>query len=203
MGNGYLETHMNSKLSAIFVLSAALLAACSSEEPTPTPVPRAPAANVQTQAAKPADPTAKMARAVTAGKASAPIELKYDVLVKPQPGEPIEIDLALIPGANADSIAVAVTATPGLEIVSAPNATFGPLKAGEVANHKITARAAKIDVVYITVTATVTAIGTTQARAFAIPLIIGDPVTVAPSDASAKPDATGQKVQGMPAKESK
>jgi hypothetical protein len=194
---------MKSKLSAIFVLSAALLAACSSEEPTPTPVPRAPAANVQTQAAKPVDPTAKMARAVTAGKSSAPVELKYDVLVKPQPGEPIEIDLALIPGADVDSLSVAVTATPGLEIVSTPTASFGPLKAGEVANHKITARAAKVDVVYITVTATLTAVGTSQARSFAIPLIVGDPVAVTPSDASAKPDATGQKVQGMPAKETK
>jgi hypothetical protein len=194
---------MNMKLAALCVLSAGLLSACGSEEPTPTPVPRAPAA--QPQASKPSDPTAKMAHAVTAGKASAPVDLKYDVLAKPEPGKSIEIDLAVIPGVNADSISVAVTATPGLEITSNANATFGAVSSGAAAHHKITARAAKIDVVYVTVTVTMTAVGTTQSRAFAIPLIVGDPAAAAASvsDAQTKTDATGQKVQAMPAKESK
>lgn len=196
---------MKTKLAAILILSAGWLAGCGSDEPAPdaAPVPRAPATQQQAQSAKPADLTAKMARAVTSGKSAAPVELKYEIRTKPEPGKPIEIDLALIAGAHSDSLTVAVTATPGLEIVTGSNGTFGPLNAGEIANHKVTAQVAQIDVVYLTVTATLAAAGTSQARTFAIPLIVGSPAPATPSSASAKPDATGQKVQGMPAKETK
>jgi hypothetical protein len=195
-------------LSAILAVAASALTACGSgDAPAPAPQQPAPVA----QAPKPADPTAKMARAVVSGKSGAAVELKYDVLSKPEPGKPIEIDLALISGSVADSLTVNVTAAPGLEVLSNATGNFGTLKFGEVAHHKVTVRADRADVVYLTVTAIVNAVGVNSARTFAIPLIFTEPGATgtptaavhATNDAQTKPDATGQKIQSMPAQESK
>jgi hypothetical protein len=199
---------MNIKTTAttILILSAALYGCGSDDEAAKatqavTPVVRE---------AKPVDPTEKMARAVASGKTGAAVELKYDVLSKPEPGKPIEIDLAFIPSTVADTLVVNVTATPGLEVVANETANFGLLKIGEVAHHKITVRAERADVVYLTVVVTLNAVGVNSVRTFAIPLIVSDPnAPDAPASASVvtqaqmKTDATGQKIQSMPAQESK
>ena len=199
-----MKIQSTAKLSATLVLAASALAACGSDEPaiqTPEPM-------VAKPQAKPADPTAKMARAVVSGKTTAAVELRYDVAGKPEPGKLIEVDLALIPTAVAESLAVTVTGTPGLEVVSNATATYNSLKIGQVAHQKITIRSQRAEVGYLTVTATVIAVGLTSARTFAIPLIFSDPASAAAAaDArvttgpQAKPDATGQKIQSMPAQE--
>lgn len=188
---------------AILLLSVSLFG-CGSDEDTAKAAKTA--APVVKEAA-PVDPTAKMARAVPSSKSGAAIELKYDVLSKPETGKPIEIDLALIPSSLLDSISVNVTATPGLEIVTNATGNFGVTKIGEVTHHLITVRADHADVVYLTVAVTVNAVGVNSARTFAIPLIVSDPgapeAQPAAKDAAnidTKTDSAGQKVQSMPAK---
>ena len=46
------------------------------------------------------------------------VDLKYDVLAKPDVGQPFEIELAFLPRLAADSLEVEVTGIPGLTLVS-------------------------------------------------------------------------------------
>jgi hypothetical protein len=162
---------------ASLILSIAIvfsLAACGSGDKTP--VPAAPVKEAPKRAAQPADPTEKMAHAVVAGKSGASVDLKYDVLNKPEPGKAIEIELALIAGAVLDSASLNVSAMPGITIVSNPDASFGKLGVGEIARQKFIVMADQPSVVYLTVTATATSVGINSSRTFAIPLIVATPV---------------------------
>jgi len=120
-----------------------------------------------------------MAHAVVSGKAGASVDLKYDVLNKPEPGKPVEIDLAVIPGAVLDAMTLNVSAMPGLTIASNAEGSFGKLAIGEVARHKFSVVADRADVIYLTVTATTYAVGVTATRSFVIPLIVAVPVPAA------------------------
>jgi hypothetical protein len=195
---------------AVLLLASSVLGACGDDEPAPQPTQQ-PVAPKPKAAATSADPTAKMARAYISGKQSAPVDLKYDVASKPQPGKVLDIDLAFVTTAVADSMAVTIASgTPGLEILSGATANFGILKIGEVTHHKISVRGDRADVLYFTVTATLHAVGVNSSRTWSIPLIFLDPAgpaaatsANATADAQAKPDAAGQKVQSLPARENK
>ncbi len=172
--------------TAILFLALSILAACGSKNETPAPVQtvvRKP------QIAKPADPTARMAHAVVTAKTGAAVDLKYDVLSKPEAGKPLELDLALVLGTVVDSMTVNVAATPGLEIVGNATATFDKLKIGEVTHQKVEVRAEHAEVVYLTVTATLFAVGTSSVRAFAIPLIFSEPATTSEPNSATQPTA--------------
>ncbi len=194
---------VHSKVQSVAILFACvLLAACGSEE-APAPVPQS--AAPKPQAPKPPDPTAKMAKAY-AGKPTAPVDLKYDVPSKPEPGKTLEIDLAFIVTAVTDSMTVSISSgTEGLEILSGATGAFGALKHDEIVKHAVTVRADRADVLYFTVTATLTTVGIHSSRTFSIPLIFSDPTDVAATTTpptQAKSDATGQKVESLPAQES-
>jgi hypothetical protein len=178
----------------LLVIGAGLLAACGSDNKTPAPQP-VPAIPKKAQVETPTDPTEKMAHAVVIGKSGAAVDLKYDILNKPEAGKPIEIDLAVIPGVVLDSLTLSVTTAPGLSVVSNPEASFGKLAIGEAARQKLIVAAERPDVVYMTITATAYAVGVTSTRAFAIPLIVSDPTNTAPEAAkteAAKTEAVGQ-----------
>jgi len=186
------------------LLTAACLVACGSEESTPAPQPAKVAPKPQAPA-QPADPTAKMARAVPSGKSGAAVDLKYEVTSKPEPGKPIAIELALIPGSVTDSMTVHVAGSPGLEVVANPTGMFGALKIGEVANHTVSVRAERAEMLYLTITATLSALNINSVRTFAIPLIFTDAAADAKVTTTAEPqpqqDATGQKIESMKAEE--
>jgi hypothetical protein len=185
---------------ALLILTAGSIAGCGSDDKAAapsTPQPKTPVAKVE---ASPADPTAKMAHAVVVGKSGAAVDLKYDVLNKPEIGKPVEIELALIPGAVLDSMTVSLAATtPGLTVISGGEGSFGKLAIGEVARQKFLVTADKEDVLYLTVTATAYAVGLSSTRSFAIPLIFSAP----PPAADVHADTPAQKVQTASAPEKK
>jgi len=181
-------TRLSWIIVAIFAVCA--LAACGSGDKTPVPAPAQPVVKEPTA---PADPTLRMAHAVVSGKAGASVDLKYDVLNKPEPGKPVEIDLAVIPGAVLDAMTLNVSAMPGLTIASNAEGSFGKLAIGEVARHKFSVVADRADVIYLTVTATTYAVGVTATRSFVIPLIVAVPVPAALSTPAASGSAQEKK----------
>lgn len=59
---------------------------------------------------------ADMVGAVSLGKASPDIDLKFALKERPAVGEPVDIDVALIPGHELDQVYATFSATDGLEI---------------------------------------------------------------------------------------
>jgi len=141
-------------------------------------------------AATPADPTAKFARAVAA-KSSGLVDLRYDIAAKPLVNTPIDIELAFVPNEGADSMAVTFVPSEGLTLSaeSAPNLEV--VKVGTAHRVTVSAMASTPDVFYVTVTATMYTAGTSTARTFTIPLIVSDPAAAGePADAAATKSPT-------------
>jgi hypothetical protein len=147
------------------------LSACGSKEESQVAAPIQPVKREQT----PDDPTAKMARAVPIGGATAPVNIKYEILNKPIVGKPIEIDLAVIPTQGADSMTVTYAGSSGLTLSTDAAPPIDVVKTGQAERLKISAQAQQDTVFYVTVTATVYVAGTSSARVFAIPIIVSAP----------------------------
>lgn len=189
---------------AVIVALAAALAACGrgAEEPAAATDAAAAAGTVAGNAATPAeapdDP--RMANAVSSGKTSAPVDLKYDILAKPAVGEPFEIELALVPRLAADSLEVEITGIPGLTVVNGGAARFEGVVAGERYAAKVLARADASGIYYANVVAKLVTQVQTEARTFSIPIAVG---VVQPAEKPVpRQDASGQAVQSLPAEES-
>ena len=180
---------------------AAVLVACggggdkSADQPDITPTRK----NGGDKAAAAAPAESRMADAVATGKTSAPVDLQYDLLAKPDVGQPFEIELAFLPRLAADTLQVEVSAIPGLTLVNGGGAQFEPVVAGERYTAKVLVNADAAGIYYVNVVARMLTKVQTEARTFSIPVVVGTAPAV--QKASPAQDATGQAIQSMPAAE--
>jgi hypothetical protein len=201
-------------IAAAAALATALLAGCGGSEYDPNadvPAPQQQGGAPQAGGAPAAAPvvaapptpgeekTANMASAVVDSKTSAPVDMKYDVLAKPDVGQPFEVELVFLPRIAADTLDVTVTEAPGLVLVGQRDARFGPIESGQPYSLKVLVRGDAAGLFYLSATAKIATAVQTEARAFAIPVVVGTPAPV--EKPAAQVDAKGQAVQSMPAKE--
>jgi hypothetical protein len=196
--------------AAAALLAAALVAACGGgrgeeEVAQAAQDPAAAAAAAPVAAAPPAEDPAKarLASAVADGKTSAPVDMKYDVLTKPAQGQPFEVELVFEPRQAADTLEIEVTDAPGLVLVGETTAKFGPVEAGQSYTAKVLVKGDNAGLYYIGVLAKMSTQVQTESRAFAVPVVIGDPAAGQKPAAAAILDAQGQAVQPMKAEEPK
>jgi hypothetical protein len=193
-------------MAATALLAAALATACGGGKDEAAAVAKAEKAKVE-RAAAAAPPTsadekhARLASAVVDGKTTAPVDMKYDVLAKPALGQPFEVEMTFDARLPADRLETEITEAPGLTIVGEKTASFTPVEGGKSYSSKVLVQGDNPGLYYIGVVAKMSTKVQTESRAFAIPVVIGDP----PSAQKATPskDATGQAVQSMPAQEPK
>jgi hypothetical protein len=177
---------------------ALLLSACGSEEAAPPPVVKAPAPKPIVAADNPA---ASMAKAVSTAKSGAAVELRYEIGAKPAVGVPFDVDLALVSGADTETMTVVIAGMPGLTVADEVVAPLTDVVAGQVYPHKFTALVDQPGVYYISVTVTTLSRTITQARTFSIPVLVGDPAVARKPTVEPQKDAKGQAIQSMPAEE--
>ena len=103
-------TRSAARVFAVVAL-AAVLAACGRGKEEVAADQPAPAANGAPGDAAATPPVVvenpddqRMANAVATGKTAAAVDLKYDVLAKPDVGQPFEVELALLPRVAADAL---------------------------------------------------------------------------------------------------
>src|SRR5258705_8072685 len=119
--------------------------------------------------------TADMVRGVSPGKASAPIDLKFNIASRPTLGVPLDIDVAVIATSQSDSMTLSVQGSGGIEIDSSTSlANFPKSLPGSLYRHKlrVTPRAEGAFNVNLLVTAAVPGSGA-QSRSFSIPVLVG------------------------------
>lgn len=205
------DSRINGAARAALVLSmVAALAACGSggkeASPAAPPATETPPAAVTAGPPPPAPVDQSFADAVedarttaTSGKAAAAVDLKYDVLAKPEPGQPFEIELAFVPRLPADALEVEVTAIPGVTIVSGATARFENVMPATRYTTRVQAGAEAPGLYYLGVVARMVTKVQTEARAFSVPVVVGTvPATAKPQPAV---DTKGQAIQSMPAEE--
>lgn len=115
-----------------------------------------------------------MVSAVSGAKSSAIVDLKFKLGARPEPGKPIDIDIAVIPKVAGARIRVLLQNAEGLEIRSGQEMLLSePLAAGESAIHRVTVVPARDGVFAMTAVALVDTDQSSVTRTFAIPVIVG------------------------------
>lgn len=188
------------------VLCIAVLAACNSE-PAPE-VKAAKSSPPKAAAAKPApvvaaDPAEKMARAVGNGKPGAAVDIRYDILSRPEAGKPVEVEVALIPRAGVEAMDATFSGMDGITLAGNLTASFTDVKPGELYKHRFSLLPQQEGVFYIAVSVSTQMGGSTLGRTFSIPFLVGERQVQEKTSVAAPPvDATGQPIESMPAEES-
>lgn len=163
------------RLQSLPVLFAAagLCAACSGDsQPEQAATP---AASTVAQPQQPAtqDPLANTAKAVMLSKGGAEVELSYEVLSKPTPGQPVDIKLSFLPRVDAQSLRAEIGAASPTVLSGELKPTFGDVKFGQINRHRFTmsVSAPAPDGIYVAnVAVTLTRNGVDNSKSFAIPV---------------------------------
>ena len=191
----------------LLVLAAlsAILAACGGGDEksadTPPPATKEPAGTTAGAAPPAESPDDKrMANAVATGKTSAPVDLKFDILAKPDVGTPFEIELALLPRLAADTLSVEVTGIPGLTVVSGGTLQFDKVLAGDRHVAKVLVQADQPGIYYVNVVVRMITQIQTEARTFSVPVVVGAVTPAAKTEPQR--DAAGEAIESLPAEES-
>ncbi len=179
-------------------LAAILLAACHSGGEGPAAVTGKPAAK---KAAPPpaessvdpavAEANRTMVSGIPIGTSSAPLDIRFDLGAAPSPGEPFEIDVAVLPEAPAPVLRLEVTGGEGLSIIDPDGpVAFEKIQAGSVTRFKVRASSATVGTRLVEVRATLELPGGPESRVFAFPVVVGGQAAPAPPAAPAAKAAT-------------
>lgn len=182
------------RLAICLSIAGLALAACGAElNPDPA------AANAAKRAAAPADPMARMARAVGNGKPGAAVEIRYDFASKPAVGTPTQLQIVFVPHAGVDSMEVAINATDGVTLSGPLSASFTEVEPSKPYQHSVSVLPDHNGVFYLSVVVTTQIGNSNLSRTFAIPFAVGN--VPAQQKPAPQTDASGQPVQPAKAQE--
>jgi hypothetical protein len=161
--------------AALAVVLAAVLAACGSggDATSAKPGGMTPAQNAK-KSAEAQRLSRDMVAAVSSGKSHGPVDLKFALSERPRVGQPLDIQLAVIPSIELERLLARFQASEGLELVN--GAEVGPLQrlaAGVALSHTITVVPKSDGIFYITATVLADSATDSVSRSFSIPLIAG------------------------------
>lgn len=141
-----------------------------------------------------------MANAVVTSKSAAAVDLKYDVLAKPEVGQTFEVELRFLPRLPADSLEAQIGDMPGLTLLGERTLKFVKVGTSQPYKARVPVRADAAGLYYLSVIVKMTTQLQSDTRAFSVPVVVGTAPAPARKPAPAK-DATGRPIEPMPAKE--
>jgi hypothetical protein len=131
----------------------------------------------QTRDAQPGEqPLADMVTAVSASKAGPPVELKFALPTRPEVGQVMDVDVAVVPVAPVpDTVSVSFQVVEGLDIVEGSQLErVGNLVAGTPVRHVVKLLPKRDGVFALTAVVSFTSANLESSRMFSIPLIAGE-----------------------------
>lgn len=178
--------------AALALVLAAQLA-CSDgadEQPRAERAEQTPAKSVRQK-----DPLTDMVSAVSGGKGGAPVELKFSLAERPQVGQPVEIDIAVLPVSPLDRVAAHFQAGDGLVLRSGDemNAVDRP-ETGVPLPHRITIVPERDGIFFVSAVVLADSPQQSISRTFSIPIIAGQGLSP-PKAGAATPDGVEPKTR--------
>jgi hypothetical protein len=171
------EDHSRMKTARVlFLCSVAVASACHRDGEAPPPPKPAPHISVPVAVKKgptAAEQTAGMVEAAAQGKSQLPVALKFDLQQRPKLGQPLDVDLAILPQIDAGAAGISVTGGDGLAVAPGANQIDMPaVEAGQVYRHSVQVTPAADGVVLLGLTISLKHDELIESRAFSIPLIV-------------------------------
>jgi len=156
-----------------------LLAAChgSDSNQTPTAGPNKPAANAPAQPKRgrtPEELTAGMVEAVSVGKSSVPVTLKFDIPTRPEIGQPLDIVLAVLPKEAAANASLTVKGSDGLQVGNGV-VEVGAVDPTEAYRTSVAVTPTTEGVQFLAVDVSLKHDDVTDTRSFSLPVIVQAP----------------------------
>ncbi len=117
--------------------------------------------------------TAGMVEAATQGKSQLPVKVKFGLTQRPTVGQPLDIDIAVMPQIDASGADIQVTGGDGLSVAPQSNqAELGALEAGGVYRQVLKVTPSADGVLLLGLTLSLKHDEVIDSRAFSIPLIV-------------------------------
>lgn len=170
----------------LVLIVIASLAACEGDQ-----AQEASAETTSAQRQRPNDPTADMVSAVSPASTRAPVELKFLLADRPQVGQPLDIEIAVVPVSDVDRISASFHPGPGLELRNGQQmAAIQNPEPNMAINHRITLVPQQDGIFFVSATVHVDSATESITRTFSFPVIAGAgvPAEQSGSAAPAKPD---------------
>jgi hypothetical protein len=148
------------------------------------------ASRAKAKTVKPADPLAHMVSAVSPGRQSAPVELKFSLDHRPEVGKPMVIEIAVLPVSELDRIGASFAAGNGLELQAGEQMPSIDRPArGVPLNHRITIVPQREGIFFVSAVVLADSPEQSLTRTFSIPIIAG---TAPPPERDSKPESNGR-----------
>ncbi len=160
--------------------AALLLSAChgdSSQAPAAGPMHVSSKRTVK-RGPTPEELTAGMVEAVSIGKSTAPVGMKFELGSRPIVGQPFDVVVALMPQIPADPAVLQVSGSDGLELPAGGPIEIPAVEPTQVYRHTITLMPTAAGVQLLNLHVSLQHDDITESRAFALPVIVaaaGDP----------------------------
>jgi hypothetical protein len=121
----------------------------------------------------PGELTAGMVEAVTVGKSTVPVAVKFDVTARPMVGQPLDVVVAVMPQIAADSAGLQVTGSDGLQLASDDGPIEIPsVESSQVYRHDIKIIPTAEGVQLLSLSVSLKHDEITETRTFGVPLIV-------------------------------
>ena len=151
------------------------MSACHGDSGAPAqaaPTPQVRAALPVKKGPTAAQLTAGMVEAVTQGKSQLEVQLKFDLRQKPTVGQPLDVDIAVMPQIDAGATEVQITGGDGLTVAEGANQIELPnVQAQEVYRQSFKVTPTAEGVLLLGLTVSLKHDEMTQSRLFSIPVI--------------------------------
>jgi hypothetical protein len=161
----------------LILCTLAAVGAChrdSDAPPAPAPAPRATVPAVANKGPGAEQLTAGMVEAASQGKSQLPVKLKFELQTRPTLGQPLDIDIAVLPQIDGSPAGIQVAGGEGLTVVPGANQVDLPaVEAGHVYRQSVKVTPTADGVLVLNLTVSLKHDDMTESRAFSIPLIVG------------------------------
>jgi len=166
---------MNPRVLALCAVG--LLAAChrnSSPAPQPMPAPQNQAPSAKAPAGKtPQQLTADMVEAASEGKSQAPVTLKFDLLQRPTVGQPLQVELALLPQIAAELADIDVAGSDSLQVAAGDSRIeIASVDPAQVYRHQVTVTPTAEGMQFLSLKVSLKHDEMTDSREFSVPIIV-------------------------------
>ncbi len=167
---------MNTARALIPCTVALLIGGCHQDAGAPQAAPNAPRVNapaVVKRGPGAEELTAGMVEATSQGKSQLPVKLKFDLRERPAIGQPLDIDVAVLPQIDAIAGDIQVTGGDGLTVAPGANQLELPaVEAGQVYRQDVKVTPSGDGVLLLSLTVSLKRDDQTDSRVFSIPLIV-------------------------------
>lgn len=174
--------------AAVFA-ALSVIAACSKESNTDAVQQQV--TQTKRLAKVPEDPLAGMTGAITASKGDLPVDVRFQLASRPQPGQPVEVKVAFASKAELMGLHAVIKPNDSLKMANDVQTRFDALKPGEIKDYSFTATPPTSGIYIATLELTVTRDAGDNTYSYSIPLAVPNPAPPASSSSAAAKSGSG------------